>query len=269
MIRLAGFKGELPRIHPRLLPEDAAQVAENTRLEDGTLVPPNAARLAYTFTTDTVSFFRRPDGEWLGWGAVVDAVPGPVAELRTYVTGDGPPRVIADIASAQNFPLRLDPPDTAIVATIGPEVVDVTTAEATFFTCTFVTVLDEESQPALLSNELILSSNVTVTLTIGATPPPGRGINRVRIYRSQTNALGTTNLYFVAELTVEAAAAPWVHDLEANPLQEGVVTADYTPPVDDLKGIVACANGIMAAFSGRDLYFSEPYRPMRGRKNTA
>ena len=45
-------------------------------------------------------------------------------------------------------------------------------------------------------------------------------------------------------------------------LQTGLGTAPYwTPPPDDLLGLVAMPNGIMVGFKGKDLYFSVPYQP--------
>lgn len=258
-LRLAGFKGEIPRIHPRLLPEDAAQVAENTRLENGALVPLNATTLAAMTDAPAVTIYRRPDGEWLSWDSEVDAVDGPVATLRTYVTGLGAPRVLGDIGAGEDYPLALYPPDDALVA-VPDGVVDDALSEAALYTYTFVTEFDEESQPAPLSSALVISPNVTVDLSGFSTPVSGRGIDRYRVYRSQTNSLGQTNLYFVAELPL-TEPEPWTHDLATHPMQEAIPTLDYDPPLTSLTGITACANGIMAAFSGKDLYFCEPYRP--------
>jgi hypothetical protein len=258
-LRLAGFKGEIPRIHPRLLPEDASQIARNTRLENGALVPLNETDQVNTLAAPALTIFRRPGGAWLSWPDVVNAVSAPAARQRTYITGPNPPRVLGNIGLAQDYPLALPAPTVAFtVAPIG--VVDPATAEGVFYTYTWLTVLDEESQPAPLSALLVISTNITVNLSGWPTPPAGRGITHLRVYRSQTNSLGATDLYYVAQYAV-GVSQPQNHSLATAPLQEIIPTTDYDPPIDELQGITACANGIMAAFEGKDLWFSEPYRP--------
>lgn len=133
------------------------------------------------------------------------------------------------------------------------------TAEDVLFAFTWVTSLDEESPPSPLSARLLWSTDIPVKLTGFPAVPAGRLINRVRVYRSQTSASGLTDLYFVAELA--APLTDWVFSDDANPIVEIIPSNDYDPPVAGLSGIVALPNGIMAAFTGRRLMFSEPYHP--------
>lgn len=44
-------------------------------------------------------------------------------------------------------------------------------------------------------------------------------------------------------------------------LDESIVSEDYDPPIDTLIGLTYMGHGIVAGFSGKDLYFSEPYKP--------
>jgi len=260
-IRIAGFQGAVPRIHPRLLSDSAAQVAKNTRLENGALVPLcNPGLVATLGVSNPMTIYRRPGGDWLSWPTLVDAVDGPVATERTYLTGSGAPKVWGDIGLGQQYDLALPPPVSALSASF-TGTVDADTAESVTYAYTFVTVLDEESQPSPLSNSMTISTNCIVTLTGFSSPPAGRGINRYRFYRSQTDALGVADLYLVKEIATGAIGASYIHDLAVDPMQESIPSLDYDPPLGTLKGIIACANGIMAAFSGKDLYFSEPYRP--------
>jgi hypothetical protein len=48
---------------------------------------------------------------------------------------------------------------------------------------------------------------------------------------------------------------------EDSPIQEAIGTLTYNPPPDDLQGIIALPNGMLAGFTGNKLYFSEPYIP--------
>lgn len=126
---------------------------------------------------------------------------------------------------------------------------------------TWVTEFDEESEPSDLSVARPWSSGNRVGLTNWDTPPSGRGVDRVRVYRSQTSALGETNLYFVVELTLAELGTLWIDDPEENDLQEVCPSIDYNNPPDGLTGLVSLPNGMMAAFNGKDLYFSEPWIP--------
>ena len=92
-IKITGFIGEQPRIIPRLMPETAAQSAVNTRLDDGGLTPMRRAALIDTGDADWQTIYRH-QGEWLGWEDIVNVAPGPVAQDRLYVTGDGVPKLI-------------------------------------------------------------------------------------------------------------------------------------------------------------------------------
>jgi hypothetical protein len=264
IVTFVGFKGEVPRVHPRLLPESAAQVAINTRLENGALVPMNAPLEVLVLGADAQSIHRRSDGTWLSWPGIVQAQPGPVNALRTYVTGDGVPKVKGNIGLGQEYGLALNKPATALVAVpIG--VASPATVRTVVFSYTYVTVLDEESQLASLSNEVQIDPVQSVTLsgypTAGTIAALARGIDRIRFYRSQTDALGATNLLLVSEQVVGALGATFTFDPLTMPAGEVCPSIDYTPPVATLSGIISMPNGIMAAFSGKDLYFSEPFRP--------
>ena len=120
---------------------------------------------------------------------------------------------------------------------------------------TNVTIFDEESEPSDLSEEMSWDDGLTVTLT-GFSAPTGR-VNRQRIYRSQTSALGVTGLFFIAER--EASTLPFLDP--SLPINEPIPSTSYNQPPDDLQGLISLPNGMMAAFSGKQICFCEPYIP--------
>lgn len=132
-------------------------------------------------------------------------------------------------------------------------------AEDVLFAYTWVTSLDEESPPSPLSDALLWSPDIPVLLSGFSAPPASRLVDRVRIYRSQTSATGTTDLYFVAELALPVAS--WTFNDHDNPIAEIIPSSDYDPPPAGLTGVVTLPNGMMAAFVGRKLMFCEPYLP--------
>ena len=253
-IRIASFAGEIPRLIPRLLNDNYAQIAQNTKLEQGNLLPIRRGRFVTKLTAAAKTIYRHGN-DWLSWSSAVDAVPGPVASDRLYVTGDGAPKVRFN---GSFYPLALARPSAAAHAATS-STVDDANSFTVIYSYTWVTALDEESEPADLSNELLVDTASTVTLTGFSAPPAGRQVDRMRIYRSQTSALGNTSLYFIAERA--AGTGAFSDTIQSNPIQEVIPSADFNPPPDDLQGLTSLPNGMMAAFTGKKLYFCEPYMP--------
>lgn len=256
MLRIIDFKGAIPRLHPRLLPENYAQIARNVRLEDGSIGPVRIPGLVATLPADALSFYRSGI-TWLSWNADVDVTPAPIAANRIYVTGDGAPKMI-DTGVVYGLALAKPAAAPALTNLSAPQQAQ---AESVIYAYTWVTALGEESQPSPLSAQILTSPGVTVRLSGMSTMAAGnaRNITAKRIYRSQTTASGATALFFVAEIA--ATAATYDHSLAAAPLQEVIPSTDYDPPKSTLRGLVSMPNGMMAAFSGKEVFFCEPYQP--------
>ncbi len=255
-LRIGAFSGEIPRRTPRLLPDGFAQAAYNVRLDDGALTPMRWARYADHLDggEDYKTIYKRGE-QWLAWDKVVNVVPGPVATDRLYITGDGAPKIMVDDLV---IPLALPPPPNALTAALTGGTVDPAVSSSVVYAFTWVTAFDEESEPSALSNEVVWSPGCTITLTGWPAVPAGRAINRVRIYRSPTSATGATGLYFLAE---RPAVLQTAYDDHYGDTNEAIPSVSYNPPPDDLAGLTSLPNGMMAAFSGKELCFCEPYRP--------
>ncbi|MFG6660097.1 hypothetical protein [Sulfitobacter sp. 915] len=381
LIRSADLKGSIPRLHPRLLPSNYAQVARNTRLEDGSIGPIKAPITAHTFGTAPATFLKW-NGNFVSFDQEdVYATPGPVAQDRLYFMGDGGApkmrvggtdyalalyapslaatvtRVTQDVGNApslatvyvnpqdpelppETFDYRysaitekgetIASPSADIVRVDGERVVlsnmvlpegtlkirvyrldrsrpsgaagrfgllleqnyvagthgplnsasitdffsvfpDVSkapfedgdyaaTEEVVTYTYTYVTEFDEESAPAPASTLLKIGKTDAATFSVSAPGQSGRGIDRIRVYRSKTSLAGTTDFYFLTELTVGQAGSVQEDDFNQL-LNEPIPSTDYNPPEDDARGLIPLPNGLMAAFRGRELMFCEPYKP--------
>lgn len=171
--------------------------------------------------------------------------------------------VTNDDALGISLPSSGDDPIT--IKRIGPAAVDVfgmagtITTETVVYAYTYVTSLGEESQPSLASDQIETHDSQTITVTMAAAVPSGRLITHKRIYRSVTSSAGATEFFFVDE--VASAVTTYQHDVKEKPPQEVLPSTDYDQPPADLAGIITMPNGIMAAFSGRKVYFCEPYQP--------
>lgn len=113
-LKISPFAGLAPRIAPELLPENAAQIATNCRVNTGDLSPLRGA-LSVGSTTKSgtpQSIFRIDEdagSAWLAWVNDVDCVRGPITGLgRYYYTGDGVPKVttlaLATNGGANDYP---------------------------------------------------------------------------------------------------------------------------------------------------------------------
>lgn len=256
-LKIIGFSGEIPKLLPRVLPDMSAQAAFNVRLDDGGLTPVRRRARVHTFPDNSglnyQTIYHHID-EWLGWDTVVNAAPGPVAADRLYYTGDGAPKMLADSVV---YDLAVPRPTAALSGVAsgtgtGP-------VQTRLYVYTFVTDFGEESEPSPISGEIDWQIGQDVTLSGFQAAPAGRNITKQRIYRSQTGLSGGTGLFFIAERA--AATTDFVDDLAPSAIQEPLPSTLWNAPPDDLEGLIALPNGMMAAYVGKDLYFCEPYRP--------
>lgn len=257
LLKLTSFAGETPRIIPRLLADNYAQAAFNSRLNDGGLTPirkPRFVRQLIDAPVDGFGTIYKHGEEWLSWPGRVYAAPGPVAEDRLYIMGDGVPKVrIAGVT----YPLAVQRPSSPLTATAtGTPTSDLGSNRV--YVYTWVTGFGEESEPCPASNDVYWQPGQDVTLSGFVAPPVGRNITRQRIYRSQTSTTGT-QLYFIAER--DATSADYVDSISPEAINEVIPSTNWNAPPDDLTGLVAGPNGMMAAFRGKQVYFCEPNRP--------
>ena len=134
-LKITNFLGIAPKIAPELLPDTAAQVAQNVKLTSGDLVPYTelviAGTTARTGTVRTIYPLRNPANQelvWLSWLTDVNvavATSNINDNQRFYYTGDGVPKVsdysLATSGSAPYpngyYDLGLPLPDTELTST--------------------------------------------------------------------------------------------------------------------------------------------------------
>ena len=259
MVKLTfeSFNGEMPKLDEHYLPEGYAVTARNVRLSSGSLRALRAGNQLHEFPANGNDDFTYHDGVWLGFNHDIDAAPGPVDDNRLYVTHSGaPPQLYRDGAW---YPLALPnptvPPAPARTGTLNNE-----TAVAVAYCFTWVTSLGEESGPSPVSASTLFSTGTTITLTMPAGGNAnGRPVAHKRIYRSLTSTSGTTDFYLIAQVPAADTSFADIHG--AYPEMEAMTVKDFDPPPAGMQGLVAMPNGMMAAFSGKELLFSEPWQP--------
>lgn len=261
MVRMAlqEFNGELPRTQGHYLPDGFAVSARNANLTSGSLRPMKGGMIVHSFASGGMTDMVQHGSKWFGYSHDVDAAPGPVAEDRLYLTHENAePQIYAKSAW---YPLAVPTPTVAPdIGTSGTATDDDLTSD-TVYAWTWVSKLGEESGISPLTDTVTFGPGITSILTgmPSATAVGGRPVAKKRIYRSTTSSSGATDLYFIAE--IDASETQFFDTYGDNPDQEAITVRDFDPPPDDLRGLTAMPNGMMAGFSGKELRFCEPYQP--------
>lgn len=284
VITVNNFSGVSPMTPPRYLENQSAQVAQNCPVWMGPLSPITGA-LALTPSPLTKSgniksIYRFGQSEtnqlnhWFHWTTDVDVVQGFIAgdtTERTYFTGDGNPKVtnasLGLSGGGSDYPIAAydigvpKPTGTFTTAKTGTPNAN-TTAETRVYTFTYVNSFGEESTPYSETDMSPSTEDVYPGESVVVTMPTGSinnvNVTKKRIYRS---AVGTANTsyFFVAEVSL--ATATYTDSLDGDDLNEELPSLTWVQPPTTLKGLVGMPNGVMAGFSGNDVYFSEPFRP--------
>lgn len=125
--------------------------------------------------------------------------------------------------------------------------------ETRVYVYTYVTDIGEESAPSPTSLELTCKQDDTVNISSLAAAPAGAyGINKIRVYRTQTNSSGA-DFYFLREIA--STLTTTTDDNRA--LGEVLETTTWLMPPTDLTWLTGLWNGMMAGISGRAVRFCE------------
>ena len=111
-----------------------------------------------------------------------------------------------------------------------------------------------ESAPSPASSTVEVRVAQSVAISGREAVPTGYVVTHWRLYRA------VSGIYlFVAELP--ASQVSYTDSVLAEDLGEELPSLTWLPPPATLAGLTNLPNGIMAGFTGRDVYFCEPYRP--------
>lgn len=282
--KLQSFGGKAPKVFSRLLPNEMAQVATNTRLDSGRLEPwkGNASAsitpvASYSITGATKTLFRYSSTIWIGSNEDLNIVRSPIAEdphERLYVTGiggaTGYPRMTtaAIVGNGTYYALGIPSPAafdsvtvTGTTAVSGSE-----TPQTRSYIFTYVSAYGEEGVPsqALLSQVVDVYSDQSVTVDFPANPSGAHNLIKKRLYRTDANGVFRR----VAEVQLSTDTH---NDTAADTaLGEEIPTSNFDAPADNtsadhpdgpLLGLVSMPNGVLAGFSGQTVSFSAAFQP--------
>ena len=281
------FTCAVPREAPRNLRPDQASAAVDCWMDKKQPRPlPELLPVAGVspFSPNVKTIYRFDDTRWFQWNDEVDVVRAPLindSTNRTIWTGENTggstfPRFTSTVImmgggfTSPGLPISLrlgipvptqDP--TAAAGALTDEDPD-GTPQFHAWVYTFVSNLGEEGAPSDPTTVIQRGFNADgtiqpVTITMPAAVSGPYNITHKRLYRTVTGASGATSYQLVAQIPLTTAT--FTDTALIASLGSALITTTWDPPAEDLKGIIALPNGVLAAFRGREVHFSEPYQP--------
>lgn len=261
--------GMVPLIEPSKLPVNNAVKAVNCRFDNGSLKPYaglNDESANLKSNTNTIFYYE--DMHWFSFNEVVDVVESPInndAFGRVYFTGSGTPKItVNSIATgsgtmpALSYRMGVRQPGAPLISSISNNEQneagqgdDITT----FYVVTYVNAFGEESMPSSLSTEVTKQTpESVVNLSFDGIANNDQNITNRRLYR-----IADDSYRLVA--TIPLATLTYADSKTDSDLGIVLDTFGFAEPMQDMKGLVSMANGILAGFSGRTVGFSEAFLP--------
>ena len=290
-ISIDAFGGLRPRYQRRMGPVNRASVAENLDLSHGSLTPIRQPQPIVQLDECVRSFAI--------FGCDILADPNPCASFATGVgachrvfgtgvcgyeypvTARYEPGCSLDVISPNWVRLGLVQPEAVsfTVPALAPPIAapsiiqgDQPKREHRDYVITYVSSFGEESAPSLGSADAQDADiDAPATLTIGPRPPVTEGwdIVAIRVYRMMT---GNTSGEYPAEEPlylfvdeIDLAGVPpaseivFEDDVPASQLSEPAPLDCTEPPPEGLQGIIELETGSLAGFTGKKLWFSQPF----------
>ena len=271
------FNGEIPRLPTDRLPEDAAQSATNCDFSHEELRALRALGTHYTvnaaaqpcralFTNDGINFYA--------WNRPTRAYRHPTIDdtanrLIFHKMGEGLKVALASGMTAIN----LNPTEPAAAWDVGvtrPGAPSVAlgaatggTPETVALVATVVNAWLEESAP---SNPVLFDRQVgrSATYTVSYAKPAGQqdvlGINFYRTYPSQQ---GTAEYFLINAnpVALSGGAASFADASDTSQSSITLTSTQWDTPPASPSNLTYMGNGFFVVAAGKDLVFSEPYRP--------
>jgi len=263
------FRGAIKAIEPNRLGEEHAVEAVNCDLRTGALAPLKGKTDEWTapegtervhlwggkvacFTQKDVSVLKHPNNDNIVW-AGTDYGQHPLQASETQFFDEE--EVSLPLESSR---FGVDTPPQAPTVVVGGEAEEeAKLTRSTAYRFSAVAETGEESGLSLPSDVMDVFAGQTAKITQfwpveDDEPQIPEGVDKLRVYRVETDQYGTPAWMFVAELPVDTA------DFEDNvEMTEEVAQTDgHLPPVD-FEGLADLGNGIMVGWKERDLFLSE------------
>ena len=134
--------------------------------------------------------------------------------------------------------------------------------ETRAYVYTYVNTYGEEgppSPPGLVTTSPIIGVSVNAVKDAVSGYAP---IKEIRIYRTPTGS-AIADYFYVGTLGVLSGSGSFIFtdNVKGEMLNELLASTEYYPPNQNLTGLMQLPNGILCAWLGNELHFSEAYKP--------
>lgn len=291
------FRGEAPKIAPRLLPESAAQLSEESKVMSGELRPFFSDTKILDLDDDIVSVYKwyvdADKHTWIvsnrkffieksptfndAWNRIIINYPDTketritdLNKVNLSVDADGEYLPVV-LTNSNTYSLSVPRITSAIMAVNGTGTANI---ESRSYAIALVREwhdgkLDVGSLYAPVKTAdghltVDVASGQTVTIS-GITLPDNAysdaGVRIIYIYRSTVGSDGTIMYGYVGSVPVQenTTVYSFTDDVAAEDVEEAAVSSEWDP-VPNLQGIISLSNGVFVGFDGYDIYFSYPYQ---------
>ena len=292
-------KGISPKVAPDDLLNDAAQTAENCKLEKGDFRawnrPGKLTGLALDSVAGLFKWTANDTDYWAESANDLDYVRTPIANdsyERMYFTGETEMRGLANDNISDPFKLSTDYYKVGVPAPASAPTVASGGSVTRYYVGCYVTAYGEEGLPSAIGGGTTVAAS-PVGISGIASPPAGRRITIFRLYRTASGTAGTaeflkvldatwfsaTTAYAVGDFviykgtlykctTIHAAGA-WNagHFTAGDDIDDEDLSAVVCPsttwevPLTGMKGLGILPNGALFGFYANELCFSVPNRP--------
>lgn len=193
-ISIKQFKGTIPKLSPRLLPDSYAQIAKNCKTDRGHIEPINGLLneniTSYPTSGDIKSIFKNDDGTWHYSSEITDFVKSPVKTIEArYFFTNGYSAYKADEILDAPLPLGVKPPIDPLTIELDPTSSSEDIVRTVSYVYTRVTKWGEESKPSKPTASVDVKSDQTVKLS-GFSNGGDPFIESYRVYRVATGTQG-------------------------------------------------------------------------------
>ncbi|CAN7308681.1 hypothetical protein LJR296_001467 [Cupriavidus necator] len=141
---------------------------------------------------------------------------------------------------------------------------DAAQTETRAYVYTYVNTYGEEGPPSPPGSlNLVNGVAVDVTLTRDNFAANYAPIKEIRVYRTQFGSSVADYFYAGSFLVLGQPGTTFVFhdDVTAAALNEALASDEYYPPDQALVGLMCLKNGILCAWKGNEVHFSEAYKP--------
>lgn len=272
-VRIEDFKGQYPKRGNRLLGNDQAAIARNVSLSSGEIRGLRNWRIVHTFGDSAIQkAFRLPDplspgGElWVGFAnPSVNLYPGPLvndAYDRYYKFGDGRPQynTLERIRNGDPYywlgvPAPVLAPNVVTAGGVGAD-------ENRSYVYTLVTEYGEEGVPSVIADAIGKEDGTWTidNMDVSVPNPAEQPVTTKNIYRTITGE-STVEFFFVVNIPLVQAS--YVDSIPSDVVARSSIleSGSWVEAPVDIDNAVVLPNGYFLAWAGRDIHFSETYRP--------